>query len=168
MPCVQSRIHADFDSADSIVDSDLEDGELRKMLDAPLCVHGRGENYGSSQKNHSFRETRRKIIHKRGASAQRTLADHSRRESLRSNPSQEPRASGKPDALLSSRGDKPGNQFDSSIFKFADPLNLGRSLLQGNKDHLLCQARSQQLYCRASATSLCSKIGIGGRPARIF
>ena len=27
------------------------------------------------------------------------------------------------------------------FFKFADPLNLGRFLLEGNKDHLLSQAR---------------------------
>ena len=32
MSCIQSRMHSDHDSADSIADSDLEDGELRKML----------------------------------------------------------------------------------------------------------------------------------------
>ena len=88
-----------------------------------------------------------KRMHKRGASAQRTQADHSRRErereSLKSNPSQEPRTSGKPDALFSSRSDEPGNRFDSSLFKFADPSNLGRSLVEGNRDHLLSQARPE-------------------------
>ena len=39
---VQSRIHSDYDSAESNTDSDLEDGELRKMLASPLYVHGRG------------------------------------------------------------------------------------------------------------------------------
>ena len=39
--------------------------------------------------------------------------------------------------------EEPGNQFKSSVFKHADPSNLGRSLLEGNKDHLLCQARSE-------------------------
>ena len=77
------------------------------------------------------------------ASAQRTQADHSRRVSLKSNSSQEPRASGKPDALFSSRSDEPGNQLEGSMFTFADPSKLGRSLLEGNKDHLLSQARSE-------------------------
>ena len=82
-------------------------------------------------------------MQKRGASAQRTKADHSRRESLKSNSSQEPRASGKPDAVFSSRSDEPGNQFESSMFKYADPSKLGRSLLEGNSDHLPSQARSE-------------------------
>ena len=50
MPYVQSRIHSDYDSAESIAHSDLEDGELRKMLASPLHVHGRGENDDSSQR----------------------------------------------------------------------------------------------------------------------
>ena len=29
------------------------------------------------------------------------------------------------------------------MFKYADPSKLGRSLLEGNKDHLLSQARSE-------------------------
>ena len=32
---------------------------------------------------------------------------------------------------------------ENSIFQFADPSNLGRSLLEGSKDHLLSQARSE-------------------------
>ena len=83
------------------------------------------------------------MMQKRGASAQRTRADHSRRESLKSDSSQEPRASGKPDALFSSRSDEPGNHFESSMFKYADPSKLERSLLEGNKDQLLSRARSE-------------------------
>ena len=49
MPYVQSRIHSDYDSAVSIADWDLEDGELRKMLASPLYIHGRGENCGLLQ-----------------------------------------------------------------------------------------------------------------------
>ena len=143
MPHVQSEIHSDSESAESIADSDLEDGELRKMLASPLYVHGRGENYGSSHKPTASGKSEAKIMQKRGASAQRTQADHSRRESLKSNSSQEPRASGKPDAVFSSRSDEPGNPFESSLFKYADPSKLGRSLLEGNKDHLLSQARSE-------------------------
>ena len=44
MPYVQSRIHSDYDAAETIAHSDLEDGDLRKMLASPLYVHGRGEN----------------------------------------------------------------------------------------------------------------------------
>ena len=33
---LQSQMHSDYDSAESIADSDLEDGELRKMLASPL------------------------------------------------------------------------------------------------------------------------------------
>ena len=36
--------------AESIANSDLEHGELRKMLASPLYVFGRRENYGSSQR----------------------------------------------------------------------------------------------------------------------
>ena len=56
-----------------------------------------------------------------------------------SNSSQEPRASRKPDAMFSSRSNELGNQFENSILKFPDPSNLGRSLLEGNKDLLLRQ-----------------------------
>ena len=82
-------------------------------------------------------------IQLRGAIAQRTQADHSRREFWLSSSSQESRESGKPYAVFSSRSNEPGNQFENSIFKFADPSNLGRSLLEDNKDHLLNLTRSE-------------------------
>ena len=44
------------------------------------------------------------------------------------------------------RRNEPGNRFESSVhsvFRFADQANVGKSLLDGNKDHLLNQARSQ-------------------------
>ena len=63
-------------------------------------------------------------------------------KSLMSSSSQEPRASGKSAAMSSSGSAEPRNQFKSSIFKNADPSNVGRSLLEGIKDHLLSQARS--------------------------
>ena len=53
------------------------------------------------------------------------------------------RATVKPAAMFSSGSQEPGNQFKSPIFENADPSNLGRSLLKGNKDHLLSQARSE-------------------------
>ena len=46
-------------------------------------------------------------------------------------------------AMFSSVHEENGNQLKSSIFKNADPSNLVRSLLEGNKDHLLSQARSE-------------------------
>ena len=45
--------------------------------------------------------------------------------------------------MFSSGNKEPGNQFKSSLCKHAEPSNLGRSLLEGNKDHLLSQARSE-------------------------
>ena len=82
------------------------------------------------------------MIQERGASAKRAQAGHSRRESLTSSSFQDPSATWKP-AMFSSGSQEEGNQFQSSIFKNADPSNLGRSLLEGNKDHLLSQARSE-------------------------
>ena len=41
---------------------------------------------------------------------------------------------------------QPGNRFESggrSVFRFADTANVGKSLLDGNEDHLLNQARSE-------------------------
>ena len=35
MSDIDSQMHSDYDSAESIADSDLEDGELRKMLASP-------------------------------------------------------------------------------------------------------------------------------------
>ena len=147
MPCVQPRIHSDYDSAENIADSDHEDGELRRMLASPLYVHGRGATYGSSHKPTASGKPEAKMMQKRGASAQSTQADHSRKESLKSNSSQEPRASGTPDAVFSLRSD----QLESSMFENADPSKLGRSLLEGNKDHLLSQARSELYEARASS-----------------
>ena len=45
--------------------------------------------------------------------------------------------------MFSSGNKEPGNQFKSSFCKHVDPSNLGTSLLEGNKDHLLSQARSE-------------------------
>ena len=76
------------DSAESIADSDLENGESQKMLTSSLYAH---------------------------------------------------KVSGKPDALFSS---EQGNLPRSSVFRNANPSNVRGSLLEGNKDHLLNQARS--------------------------
>ena len=59
--------------------------------------------------------------------------------SLRSRSSEGQKASGEPDAMFSSEQE---NQIRSSVFSNANPPNLRTSLLEGNKDHLLNQARS--------------------------
>ena len=74
---------------------------------------------------------------RREVNAQFTQAK--RKESLRSHSSEGLKAWGKPDALFSS---EQGNLIRSSVFRIADPSNLRRSLLEGDKDHLLNQARS--------------------------
>ena len=38
MSYLQSQMHSDYDSAESTADSDLQDGELRKMLASPLYM----------------------------------------------------------------------------------------------------------------------------------
>ena len=43
MSYLQSQMHSDNDSEESIADSDLEDGELRKMLASPLSMQDRGD-----------------------------------------------------------------------------------------------------------------------------
>ena len=139
IPCVQSRTHSDFDSAECIADSDLEDGELRKMLASPLYTHSR-EDCESSRMPIALGKLAA-LSQERGASAKRSQADL--RTSLMSSSSQEPSALVKPAAMFSLGSEEQGNQFKSSVFKNADPSNLGRSLLEGNKDHLLSQARSE-------------------------
>ena len=95
-----------------------------------------------------------------------------------SSSSQEPTAPGKPGAMFSLGSEEPGNQFKSSVFKHADPSNLERSLLEGSKDHLLSQARSEPMKQEHQVQSLndcisefqqqtlCSRIGIIGRTTR--
>ena len=104
MSYIQSQMHPDYDSAESIAESDLEDGELREMLASPLYMQSR-EDCESSRI---------------------------------------PIAPGKPAAVFSLGSGGQGNQFKSSVFKHTDPSNLRRSLLEGNKDHLLSQARPEQ------------------------
>ena len=112
------------------------------MLASPLYMQER-EDHEYSRRPTASGKPEAVIIQKRGAIAQCTQAEHSRRESLMSSSSQEPRPYGNQNAILASRSNETGNQFDNSVFKLADPSNLGRSLLEGNKDHLLSQARSE-------------------------
>ena len=93
------------DSVESTAGSDLEDGELQKMLTSPLY-------------------------------AQKALV--------------------KPDALFSP---EQGNLTRSSVFINANPSNLKGSLLEGNKDHLPNQARSDLAKQELHVESLHKCIG---------
>ena len=73
-------------------------------------------------------------------SAQNTQAD--RKASVRSHPSEGPKASGKSDALFSSA--------HGNLIRSSNPSNLRGSLLQGNKDHLLNQGMIRPGEARTS------------------
>ena len=119
----QSQMYFD-DSVESSADSDLEDGELQKMLTSTLFAQK------ASGKPDAM------VVQEREVSAQYTQAD--RQDSLRSHSSERQEALGKPNALFSS---KQGNLIRSSVFRNSNPSNLRGSLPEGNKDHLLIQAR---------------------------
>ena len=135
----QSQMHSEYDSAESIADSELEDGELRKMLVSPLYLQSR-EDYESSRMPVAPVKPAA-LLQERGASAKRTQAVL--RQGLMSSSSQEPSAPGEPAALFSFGKEEPGDQFKSSVFRRAEPSNVGRSLREGNKDHVLSQAKSE-------------------------
>ena len=62
---------------------------------------------------------------------------------------------------MRNRSNEPGNQFESSVhsvFEVADPSNVGGSLLEGNKDHLLKKARSELMKQEHQVGSLNSCI----------
>ena len=68
MSYIQSQVRSDYDSAKSIADSDLVDGELRKMLASPQFMQGRG-----SCKSSRFPTAQGKpaaLLQERGASAE--------------------------------------------------------------------------------------------------
>ena len=67
-----------------------------------------------------------------------------------------PESFGDPDALFSS---EQGNLIRSSVFRNGNPSNLKGSLLEGNKDHLLNQARSDLTTQELHVESLNKCIG---------
>ena len=94
------------------------------------------------------------VVQERQVSAQFTLAD--RKEGLRSHSSEGQKALEKPNALFSS---EQGNLIRSSVFRSANPSNLRGSLLEGTKDHLLNQARSDLAKQELHVQSLNKCIG---------
>ena len=71
---------------------------------------------------------------------------------MRSHSFEGQKALGEPNALFSS---EQGKLIRSSVFRNADPLNLRGSLLEGNKDHLVNQARlaKQELHVEPSTSA---------------
>ena len=129
------------DAVESIADSDLEDGELQKMLTSPLYAQKASEKPDA-------------MVCRREVSAQLTQAK--RKESLRSHSFEGQKASVKPDALFSS---EQGNLIRSSVLRNANPQNLKGFLLEGNKDHLLNQAWSELAKQELHVESLNKCIG---------
>ena len=84
------------------------------------------------------------------------FAQANRKESLRSQSSEGQKDLVKPKALFSS---EQGNLIRSSVFRNANPSNLRGSLLEGNKDHLLNQARSDLAKQELHVESLNKCIG---------
>ena len=130
------------DSMESIADSGLEDGELHKMLTSPRYAQK------ASAKPDAM------VMQEREVSAQNTQAD--RKESLRSHSSEGQKALVKPNALFSS---EQGNLIRSSVFRKTNSSNLKGPLLEGNKDHLLNQARSDLAKQELHVESLNKCIG---------
>ena len=123
------------ESVESIADSDLEDGELQKLLTSPLYAQR------ASGKPDAI------VVQEREVSAQTT---HS---------SEDHRASGKPAVFLSPKRNEQRRQMWSSVFGNANLSNLSGTLLEGNKDHLLSQARSDQAKKELHVESLSKCIG---------
>ena len=113
MSFLQSRTHFD-ESPESNADSDLEDGELQKLLTSSLCAQ-----------RASGRPDAMDI---QGREVNALTSHSSGRE-----------ATGRPVALFSPRRRDPKW---SSVLGNANPSNPSGIVLEGNKDHLLNQAKS--------------------------
>ena len=66
-------MHSDYDSAESIADSDLKDGELRNMLASPLYMQSREDCESSRIPIAPVKLAA--LLQERGASTKRTEAD---------------------------------------------------------------------------------------------
>ena len=63
------QMHSEYDSAESIADSDLEDGELRKVLGSPLYMQNREDCESSRMPVAPAKPAA--LLQKRGARAKR-------------------------------------------------------------------------------------------------
>ena len=146
----QSIIASIYDSAECIAtalpESDLDDEQLRALMASPLHLQ------------------------ERKASAERSQVYHSERENLMSTSSQDPISTGKPVAFFSSQSrlnqDTFSDRDDFSLrhqqvfgsnepfIKFSNLANEATSLLDGNRDHLPTEARSEFMMLEYKVESL--------------
>ena len=173
----QSLTHSAYDSADEqlrkMLASPLYIREREGNEGQARAYHCERESLmnKSSRNPEISGKLDQEFVQKREANAQRTHAYHSKRESLISSSSRDLGVSGKPDAVFSchsessqkmfserDRSNEPGKRFKNSVhsffLKFADPSSVGGSLLEGNKGHLLNQARSELLEQEHQVESL--------------
>ena len=147
----QSITASTYDSAESIatppLDSDLDDEKLRALLASPLDMQ------------------------EREASAERSQVYHSERENLMPSSSRDPISTGKLAALFSSQNrlyqDTFSDRQDFSsrhqqvfwsnerFIRFSFPAtNVAKSVLDGNRDHLLAEATSELMKQEYKVESL--------------
>ena len=134
----QSFLSSAQDSAESIAtpqEADFDDEQLRTLLASQL------------------------YLQEREASAGRSQVYHSERENLMSRSSQDPTSAGKVVAVFSSQNRLNQDTFsdrdefslrhqqvfgsNKPFIRFSNPANVEKSLLDGNRDHLLTQAISE-------------------------
>ena len=140
MSYLQSHMHFDESIESIAADSDLEDGEIKKLLTSQLYAP-RASGTPDAM-----------VIQEREVSAQT------------SHLSQDQRASGRLAALFSPKRNEQGNQTWSSVFGNADVSNLSETLLEGNKGHLLNRARTDLARREIHVESLNKCIGeLAGR-----
>ena len=132
MSYLQSQMHFD-ESMESIVDSDLEDGESQKLLTSPLYAQR------ASGKPDAM------VVQEREVSAE---TSHS---------SEDHGASRKPAALFSPKRNEQRNRMWSSVFRNANLSNLSGTLLEGNKDHLLSQGKENFMSIHSISASVIYK-----------
>ena len=120
---------------------------------------------------------------KRESNADRSQVDHSVRENLMSNSSQDPKSTGRPLRCFSSENWLNQETFsdredlssehqqvlgnNEPLFRFSHPENSAKSLLEGHRDHMLAEAKSEirKQECEVDSlnatTSSCLPVGIG-------
>ena len=147
LPYNQSLLSSTQDSIESIAtpqEADLDDEQIRAMLASP------------------------RYLPEREASAECSQVYHSEREILMASSSQGLNfiGTGEPVALFSQKGRSNQDPFsereqpvdvlrsDESIFRNSNPANVAKSLLDGNGDHLLTQARSELMKQEHKVESL--------------
>ena len=113
---IQTRVHFD-ESMERNADSDLEDGEIRKLLTSSLYTQRASGN------------TDAMVVQDSKVCAQTSHSSEGRR------------APGRLVALLSPKRNDQRNQMWSSVLGNANLSNFSGTLLEGNEDHLLNQAK---------------------------